>query len=217
MYKAEHKTFDVFCAACFDMRRTYAHYLIESAAVVHNCEQANVSPPTKEAHARELAKLPPSKQPKAWAKAMETAPSGIVTAKHVASIVAAQLPKRGPAKVSRIALRERVAATSVLTDLEKLVEQRNADPEFGVMRAIQQALGANLPSRAHRILNFVINGGELALLRLGLDWTVTEETLKRAFRASSLDAHPDRGGSQEEFVALTQANQLVLTMLGAAG
>jgi hypothetical protein len=214
LYKAEHKTFDAFCAACFDMRRTYAHYLIESAAVVHNCEQANVSPPTREAHARELAKLPPKQQPKAWAKAVETAPAGVMTAKHVASVVADQLPKRKPAKISRTALRARAAAASVLTDLEQLVAQRNAKSESEMIRLLQQGFAEKVPAPTSRLLNFVLGGGEIALLRLGLDWTVTEETLRRAYHKRIFSTHPDRGGSHEESVALNHAHQLVRTMLG---
>jgi hypothetical protein len=100
--------------------------------------------------------------------------------------------------------------------LETLAAQRNADPEFARMREIQRAVRDTTPTRTQRMLDFVLDGGELALLRLGLDWTVTGETLKSAYRDKSRTAHPDRGGSQEQFVVLNRDRELVQTMLGGA-
>lgn len=39
---------------------------------------------------------------------------------------------------------------------------------------------------------------------LGLPEDATEEQIKQRYREMSLKAHPDRGGSQEEFIKLTE-------------
>ena len=46
------------------------------------------STPESERQARPLAKLPAEEQPAAWKEAVETAPEGKVTAKHVEAVVA---------------------------------------------------------------------------------------------------------------------------------
>jgi hypothetical protein len=99
--------------------------------------------------------------------------------------------------------------------LEALAAQRQSDPEYASLRRAQLAVSVSISSRAQRMIDFALDGGELALLRLGLDWSVTPETLRAAYRAASLKMHPDRGGSQSEFVALTQARDLVSRLLEA--
>ena len=79
-------TFEAYCKAKWDMKRTYAFYMIESAKVidnVHNCEQK----PATESQVRPLSRLDPEKQREAWAKAVSTAPEGKVTAKHGQQVV----------------------------------------------------------------------------------------------------------------------------------
>jgi DnaJ-class molecular chaperone len=44
---------------------------------------------------------------------------------------------------------------------------------------------------------------------LGVDPSCTEEELKRAYKKRSLRAHPDRGGSEEEFKQLNEAYQVL--------
>lgn len=101
-----------------------------------------------------------------------------------------------------------------VADLEALAEQRNNDSEFQRLRQVHRAIHKTIPSRAQRMLDFVLDGGELALLRLGLDWTVTPATLKRAYRAAAAKAHPDHGGSAERFRVVLRDFELVKAMLG---
>lgn len=87
LYRKEFSTFEDYCRDRWDMGRTYSHYVIESAAVmdnVHNCEHK----PTTESQTRPLTKLSPTLQREAWQKAVETAPKGKVTARHVQGVVA---------------------------------------------------------------------------------------------------------------------------------
>lgn len=109
-----------------------------------------------------------------------------------------------------------LTATVGLERLEALAFQRNIDPEFASLRAAQRAVGAAMPSRAQRMVEFVLDGGDIALVRLGLDWTVDEHKLKQAYKAASLQTHPDRGGSSEDFVRVNRAHQLIKAMLGVA-
>jgi hypothetical protein len=99
LYKATHASFEAYCAERWDMRRAHAYRLIDAAGVVENVSnwrQQKLAPPTVESQARELARLPPKEQPKAWAQVLKSAPDGVVTAEHVAKIVLARLPERVP-------------------------------------------------------------------------------------------------------------------------
>lgn len=103
---------------------------------------------------------------------------------------------------------------SVAVDrLDELAAQRNADQDYSALRNMQRVVAKSMPSRGQRMIDFTLDGGEIALLRLGLDWSVTEEKLKAAYRAASKFTHPDRGGSQADFVALNEAYKLVKIML----
>jgi hypothetical protein len=63
---------------------------------LHNGEQNPL--PINERQVRPLTKLKdPDDQADAWQMAIETAPGGRITAKHVASVVAGMLPKPKPA------------------------------------------------------------------------------------------------------------------------
>ena len=99
LYKAEHKTFEAYCSERWGFKRSYAYDLMKSAAVAENVRHAGqgLPAPANPRQASELAKLPPKEQPQAWAEAVKTAPDGVVTAKHVAAVVAdagAALPRR---------------------------------------------------------------------------------------------------------------------------
>ncbi len=66
LYRAEYERFEDYCQQRWSIKRTYAHYLIESsqaASNVHNCEH----PVKSESHARELARLDePEEQREVW-------------------------------------------------------------------------------------------------------------------------------------------------------
>lgn len=89
LYRETHQTFEAYCSEMWDLGRSQAYRLIDASEVV-----ANLSPigdaapmPTNEAQVRPLAKLEPEQQQEAWARAVETAPDGRVTAAHVAQVV----------------------------------------------------------------------------------------------------------------------------------
>jgi hypothetical protein len=104
LYQAEHKTFEGYCAARWNMQRAQAYRLIEAASVVENVSHGRlIEPPTNERQARELARLPAGQQAPAWEEAVRTAPEGKVTAKHVRDVVAGYLPPK-PSSTRRKAL-----------------------------------------------------------------------------------------------------------------
>ena len=49
-----------------------------------------------------------------------------------------------------------------------------------------------------------------ACAMLGLKWPVTKEGVKQAYRNRSKTAHPDTGGSHEEFQAVKEAYELLM-------
>lgn len=100
LYRTTHETFEAYCKDRWGMTHRYANNLIASSQVIENLgtmvpKSEKVSQPTKdeiplpktERQVRPLVNLEPEKQREVWKKAVETAPLGKVTAKHVASVV----------------------------------------------------------------------------------------------------------------------------------
>lgn len=82
-------TFEAYCRAEWDYAARTVYQLIDASRVienVRNCAQT-VALPATESQARPLAKLSPDQQREAWLKAIQTAPEGGVTARHVYKIV----------------------------------------------------------------------------------------------------------------------------------
>ena len=59
----------------------------EKGEVLNDLGRSTLQKPQNESQVRPLSKLPPEKQVKAWRKAVETAPDGKITAKHVQQVV----------------------------------------------------------------------------------------------------------------------------------
>lgn len=88
LYRETHPTFDAYCSEKWDLGRSQAYRLIDAAEVVANLSPIGDTPlPTNESQVRPLAKLEPEQQQEAWARAVETAPEGRVTAAHVERVV----------------------------------------------------------------------------------------------------------------------------------
>lgn len=79
-------TFESYCRQRWEMSKTHANRAIAAAAVVSGLTPIGVIP-TSEYQVRPLLKLPESERVDAWGVAVETAPDGKVTAKHVADVV----------------------------------------------------------------------------------------------------------------------------------
>lgn len=87
LYREVSGTFEDYCRIKWRMTRRSADRLIGAASVLENLRPIGLTP-TTESQARPLAALPAEQQREAWAEAVETAPDGKVTARHVAKVVA---------------------------------------------------------------------------------------------------------------------------------
>lgn len=103
LYRVEYKTFEGYCRDKWGMTQQYATQLGRSASVVKTLEKSEtmVSLPATERQARPLTKLPPEKQPEAWAKAVEIADGEQPTARQVEQAVRQTLSTDKPTKRTR--------------------------------------------------------------------------------------------------------------------
>lgn len=234
LYQEQYGTFEKYCRARWDIGSNYAYKLIASSNVVYTCTERGLTPPDNEGFARALTRIKePEAQVAAWQRAVETAPEGGITAKHVSAVVEQLHPELAkPVRAPRAATEPvqaqpkpepaeaeaprpaNVADPSTFDVLEALRTARNADSQFKAWLDTRRTMNKSMPSKEGRMLVFVLDGGEIALARLGLDWSVTPETLKRAYRAACQTAHPDRGGSTEAFHVVTRAHALIKEYLG---
>lgn len=81
-YRETHGTFEEYCKERWGFERNYANKLIRASEVKDNLG-TNVPIPKSEAVLRPLTSLPPEQQKEVYQKAVETAPDGKVTAKHI--------------------------------------------------------------------------------------------------------------------------------------
>lgn len=116
--------FEDYASDRFDIQRAHAYRTIAAAQVVENVSNwRQLPPPKNEAQARELAQVPAEEQPQVWERALEMAPPGKVTAKHVSHAAAeagARKPKgRGPGEFHYLK-----AADSLRDATEEVVRRR---------------------------------------------------------------------------------------------
>lgn len=87
LYRQTHGSFDDYCRDRWGMSRQRANQLVDAAKVAANLTTTVVRPET-ESQARPLARLEPERQREAWQRAVELAPNGKPTARHVEAAVA---------------------------------------------------------------------------------------------------------------------------------
>lgn len=88
LYRAEFGTFEDYCQERWGFTRMRASQLISAAEAVGNIAVNNcLQFPATESQARPLTRLEPDQQREAWARVVETAPAGKITAAHVSSVV----------------------------------------------------------------------------------------------------------------------------------
>jgi hypothetical protein len=119
LYKGQYKTFEEYCKTRWNYSRSYANGLIDATIVIRNLSamadktnepntlgttvpkpetQPKALPmPSSERQARPLTKLKTAEaQREAWSEAVQTAPEGKVTAKHVEEVVKRKTQKKEP-------------------------------------------------------------------------------------------------------------------------
>lgn len=88
LYRLTHSTFEGYCKDRWDMSKMHAYRLMDSTTTIENLKSNQlVTLPVNESQARPLTKIEPDQQGKVWQRAVETAPEGKVTARHVSKIV----------------------------------------------------------------------------------------------------------------------------------
>jgi len=81
-YRETHGTFEEYCKEKWGFERNYANKLIRASEVKDNLGTV-VPKNISERALRPLTKLPPKEQKEVFQEAVETAPNGKVTAKHI--------------------------------------------------------------------------------------------------------------------------------------
>lgn len=89
LYRQGFATFEDYCRERWGMVQQHATRLIRAAETIANLRSEPIGSllPATESQARPLTQLEPEAQREAWARVVETAPEGRVTAAHVQSVV----------------------------------------------------------------------------------------------------------------------------------
>lgn len=98
LYRAEYRTFEEYCREKWKISQQHAHRMIDAAAVVDNLKSSPIGEllPENENQARALTGLEPDQQRQVWAKAVDTAPNGKVTAQHIKDVRQQEIPMPEP-------------------------------------------------------------------------------------------------------------------------
>jgi hypothetical protein len=85
LYRESFTTFEAYCKEKWNMTHRYANQLIASSEVVHNLDEMGTMVPKDipERQLRPLTRLEPTEQWEVYEHAVETAPEGKVTARHI--------------------------------------------------------------------------------------------------------------------------------------
>jgi hypothetical protein len=68
------------------MKKSHAYRLIESISIINTLSPIGDMTPITESQCRPLAKLEPEQQQEAWQQAVDTAPEGKITARHISIV-----------------------------------------------------------------------------------------------------------------------------------
>ena len=122
-----YETFEAYCKAKWDFRRSYAYRLIESANVIDVVSPIGDIKPTTESQTRPLVRLPADQQLIAWQKAVETAPDGKVTAAHVYKIVKRMMNPSPPKQVPKTKARTIIHEEPVSAEFQRAFDQMDIE------------------------------------------------------------------------------------------
>jgi phage N-6-adenine-methyltransferase len=93
LYRNHFSTFSEYCQTRWGLTRAYGDRLIAAAETVRRLTPIGVIP-ANESQARPLTKLEPEEQPEVWQRAVDTAPDGNITARHVQQVVAEHIEEK---------------------------------------------------------------------------------------------------------------------------
>lgn len=171
LYRQQYHTWEEYCHGRWGWGRNYANKLIVASETARNLGTIVPILPQNETQVRPLTQLPAEQQVRAWQEAVESAPAGKVTAKHVRQIVDQKLgkktekpPKQGQKAAKTSGIDEKAPDNvPALEDNENLTDPYVADPistdlpNVTALRAechaIIDALGDDRILVAHQILS----------------------------------------------------------------
>lgn len=90
-YREKYSTFELYCKERWNISRPRAYELMKAAEVKDNLSA--IADIKNEAQARPLTKLSPDQQREVYEEAVETAPEGKVTAKHIEQVIKDKRPR----------------------------------------------------------------------------------------------------------------------------
>jgi hypothetical protein len=96
LYRANYRTFEEYCAEKWHIGHSSAYRMIEAAEIRDNLSPIGDKLPENESQARALNGLEPDQQRQVWAKAVDTAPGGKVTAQHIKEVRQQEIPMPAP-------------------------------------------------------------------------------------------------------------------------
>lgn len=146
LYREKFTSFDAYLRERWDLSRSRGYELIAGALVVANVSAiADGRQPLNEAQVRPLTVLEPDQQRQAWARALQTAPNGRVTARHVAQIVrqyletvnGGSLPPEEPGEIDEL--------MSVLRELGRHVRHLATEQREVILDNLRRLLEAVKP------------------------------------------------------------------------
>ncbi len=125
LYREIYGTFEEYCKEKWGFTKSRANQLISASEVADNLT-TTVAKEIPERHLRPLTSLPPEEQREVYQKAVETAPDGKVTAKHVEETVS-KMNKKGYIYTETYPVSDAMAfVTMAITQLERI---RPNDPK----------------------------------------------------------------------------------------
>lgn len=155
LYRENFATFEEYCRDKWGITKTHANRLIISARITDNLAPIGVIP-LSESVIRPLARIKdPDRQREAYQKALEMAPEGKVTAKHVEEVVNAMKKKI----TKQSAPRQQSEEGSLSSDDISSVSAATAQPED--IRDDDPQDNQNISSNAMDLANAAINNLEL--------------------------------------------------------
>jgi len=126
-YLATHQTFEAYCKDRWGFNRAHAYRLMDGAKAVERLSPIG-DKPTHESQLRPIYTLPEDKQAAAWQEAVDTAPEGKVTAKHVQEVVDRIENKW----VEHDVMMARHYATMAINQLEKITKNDPSKKQEGI-------------------------------------------------------------------------------------
>jgi len=142
LYREAFGTFEDYLRQRWDLSRSYAHRLIDAAEVTERLLPVGNILPMNEAQVRPLTSLPPEQQQEVWTEAVNTAPSGRVTAQHVKQTTMRVTGKASAVKSPTRPAMPKTAAQTAQAWFERLRDALSALND--TMNAFQKAGGVTL-------------------------------------------------------------------------